>query len=258
MQVSRYRQGSCPRPKAGKDRLVSNSKGMWTLGGQDHTGGARRSHHEPAPITFIAGALALVLFLLLAVLVFVAAWTARGAAKRATCTSQIRQLANAFAMYRSEHGGYPPGSSVVWNEIAGGAEHVTWEHLLEPYVGSEDVFRCPCDTLSAAVRDSDATEGTAESRPHSYQYLRTESSPPPASVSGSAARPRGAQRPDPGEAIRHGVLLVCRHHDTGHDGSRRRVLVAYEDGSVKWQVVPDFLAPKRVTSGIPRPGQNDW
>ncbi|MCJ7751885.1 MAG: DUF1559 domain-containing protein [Armatimonadetes bacterium] len=231
---------------------------MLTLGGRDRMGGERPSGHEPAPITFIAGALALVLFVLLAVLVFVAFWTARGAAKRATCTSQLRQLANAFAMYKGEHGAYPPGSRDVWDQKAGRTEHVTWEQMLQPYVGKEDVFRCPCDTHSTAVGDSDGSEGPAESRPHSYQYVRAESPPPPASGSTSAARPRGAQRPDPGEAIRHGVLLVCRHHGTGNPGSQRRVLVAYEDGSVKWQVVPDFLAPRKAPARVPNPGRNDW
>jgi len=231
---------------------------MLTFGGQDRMGGARSSGHEPAPVTFIAGALTLVLFVLLAVLVFVAVWTARGAAKRATCTSQLRQLANAFAMYRSECGGYPPGSRDVWNPNAGRTEHVTWEQMLQPYVGKEDIFRCPCDTHSTAVGDSDGSEGPAESRRHSYQYVRAESPPPPASGSTSAARSRGTQRPDPREAIRHGVLLVCRHHGTGNPGSQQRVLVAYEDGSVKWQVVPDFLAPKKAPARVPNPGRNDW
>ena len=258
MQVSRHAQGSRPRPKAGKDRPLSNSKPMLTFGGQDRMGGARSSGHEPAPVTFIAGALTFVLFVLLAVLVFVAVWTARGAARRATCTSQLRQLANAFAMYRSEHGGYPPGSRDVWNPNAGRTEHVTWEQMLQPYVGKEDVFRCPCDTHSTAVGDSDGSEGPAESRPHSYQYVRAESPPLPASGSTSAVRSRGTQRPDPREAIRHRVLLVCRHHGTGNPGSQQRVLVAYEDGSVKWQVVPDFLAPKKAPARVPNPGRNDW
>ncbi|MCJ7751138.1 MAG: hypothetical protein MUQ65_08600, partial [Armatimonadetes bacterium] len=160
-------------------------------------------------------------------------------------------------MYKSEHGGYPPGARDVWTPKAGRYDHVTWEQTIPPYVGSEDMYRCPCDTHSTAVRDSDAFEGPAESRPHSYQYVRAESSRFPASGSSSAARPGGAQGPDRSEAIRHGVLLVCRHHDTGNSGSQGRVLVAYEDGSVKWQAVPDFLAPKRVPSGVPRGGRND-
>jgi len=231
---------------------------MLTLGGQDRTGGSRPSRHEPAPITFIAGALTLVLFVLLAILVFVAFWTARGAAKRATCTSQLRQLVNAFAMYKGEHGAYPPGRSDVWSQQAGRTEHATWAQMLQPYVGSEDVFCCPCDSRSAAARGSDASEGHADSRLHSYQYVRAEPVHPPASGDSSAAKPRGTPPTDRSEAIRHGMLVVCWHHDTGNYGRPRRVLVAYEDGSVKWQPAPDFLTAKKGPARAPQPGRNDW
>jgi len=231
---------------------------MLTLGEHDRTGGAQPSRHEPAPITFIAGALTLLLLVLLAVLVFVAVWTARGAAKRATCTSQLRQLANAFAMYRNEHGAYPPGSRDVWNEKAGLTEHVTWEQMLQPYVGSEDVFHCPCDTAPTVAADQDAAERPTEPRAHSYQYVRAEAPIPPVSGDSRAAPAPQAKQLNRSEAIRHGVLLVCRRHDTATGRTGRRVLVAYEDGSVKWERPPEFLVPKRQPLRQPEPGRNDW
>ena len=42
---------------------------------------------------------------LLTGLIALAVWTSRGAAQRATCTTQMRQLAGALVMYRTEHGG---------------------------------------------------------------------------------------------------------------------------------------------------------
>ncbi|MDH4179193.1 MAG: hypothetical protein OEV33_01680, partial [Armatimonadota bacterium] len=109
-----------------------------------------------------------------------------------------------------------------------------------------------------AARGSGASEGPADSRLQSYQYVRAEPVHPPASGDSSAAKPRGTPPTDRSEAIRHGVLLVCWHHDTGSLGSSRRVLVAYEDGSVKWQRAPDFLAAKKAPARSPQPGKNDW
>lgn len=231
---------------------------MPTSGARYPTAEARSARHESVPATFIAGAVTLLLLVLLAALVFVALWTARGAAKRAACTSQLRELAGAFAMYRSEYGDYPPGTREVRDRGSATTRTVTWEDMLRPYVGSDDVFYCPCDPSARPEGGGRTAGGGPERHPNSYQYARVESSPPPESGSSNESAERTARRGSTKQGATRGMLLVCRHHDNSGSRGRPRVLVAYEDGSVRWQSSPDFLSSRRVPPRVPQPGRNDW
>ena len=87
--------------------------------------------------------LTVVLMGLLAGLLGVAVWTARGAAERTVCTMHLRQVANALIMYRTECGDYPPGYSEV-RDSDGGIEIVTWEQALSSYLGKrQNLLECP-------------------------------------------------------------------------------------------------------------------
>jgi len=188
--------------------------------------------------------LTIVLMGLLAGLLGVAVWTARGAAERTVCTMHLRQVANALIMYRTECGDYPPGYSEV-RDSDGGIEIVTWEQALSSYLGKrQNLLECP------AVARRDEPSGLTSSP--SYEYARTKY---------SESDRRGPLRRLPGpravlvdakEAAECGALLVCLHHDKTVPSYKRWTLVAYEDGSVKWERAPSFLKPN------PPPDRPRW
>lgn len=214
-------------------------------------------------LTLAAALVAAALVGLLVALLLVAVWTARGAAHRATCTSHLRQLASALAMYHEEHGDYP----VSYYEIRDGEgelrERVTWQQALLPYVGNASVFLCPRDSVAGYVAESRPAESIAPDYKGSYVYLAREPplSPPPGSR--RAASPAGRAPAEGGASRKAGLLLVCRHHDDEEAAERHWVLAAYDDGAVKWERAPSHLfrrreGDRREAEPAPRPGRNDW
>ncbi|MFB3883027.1 MAG: type II secretion system protein [Armatimonadota bacterium] len=166
------------------------------------------------------------LFGAFAAFIAVTVWTARGAAQRATCTARLRQIASALIMYRNENGAYPPESYTVWDFARRRSRTVTWETVLRTYVDDWRVFACPCDSAAS----------TADDARHSYEYVAVESA---ARVGGSRAPTISKGRGYGSEvAADSGVLLVCRHHNRGQSTGDTRVLVAHDDGSVRWQPLP--------------------
>jgi type II secretory pathway pseudopilin PulG len=200
-------------------------------------------------MTLVSMVTTLALFGLLAALVVVAVWTARGAAQRATCTAQMRQLAGALIMYRNENGDYPPAYYEAWDREHKHVERVSWETILAGYVGERGLFACPCDP---------AGEGGGKLSPpgysQSYDYVcGTEAAEERTGGRRLAAAAAGGGY-DRKEAARSGVLLVCRHHDSGQSGRPHRVLVAYDDGSVRWEPLAKFVLETKQAPRSPRPG----
>jgi hypothetical protein len=213
-------------------------------------------------VTLVGGLLTLLLLGLLVALLSVAVWTAQGAADRTACTAQLRQLASALAMYKSDCGDYPPLVHVTHDENNRIIHKVTWQEMLSPYVADPHIFRCP-----SGPEVSRAAEGRPEGLPGdllatSYAYVGGK----PRVLVRAAARglapfpaggPEGSDKPP-----QNGILLVCKHHDDASAGQHRWVLVAYEDGSVEWEVMPRlFPRPRerrsRGTGRVSRPGSND-
>lgn len=212
-------------------------------------------------LTLVAGLLTVFLLGLLAALILVTVWTARGAADRATCTSQLRELASALAMYKAKSGDYPPSSYQVRDSEGELLQRVTWQQILASYVDDAEVFLCPRDVLGGAAADG-KTAGAQARIYCSYDYV-AQQQPEGAGPDG----PRAAGSPRPGQRGRQtaagtALLLYCKHHDEGRRETRRWVLAAYDDGSVKWEPAPSFLLRRREgdsteTESAPRPGGND-
>ncbi len=94
----------------------------------------------------------------LAAILFPVFAAAKGAAKRATCLSQLRQIGVAFALYLDDHDdrfpdrrdlklslGYRPWTSWPPSDPRGG-----WAVLvLEPYIKNADIWSCPSVKSSA-------------------------------------------------------------------------------------------------------------
>jgi prepilin-type N-terminal cleavage/methylation domain-containing protein len=174
---------------------------------------------------------------------------AREAAARTTCTNQLRQLATAMDMYRQQYGALPPHWR--WGtRSTGEAGMITWQEILLPHVGSEEVFLCPSDPDTPPMSEQPVWDGKRWIHSGSYEYrqglLRHDRSYEP-QEDPEQEEMRRESLTEATAAARHGILFICRHHDSGprraHDAKvrPRRCLIAHEDGSVKWEPLPDPL-----------------
>jgi prepilin-type N-terminal cleavage/methylation domain-containing protein/prepilin-type processing-associated H-X9-DG protein len=101
---------------------------------------------------------------ILAAILFPVFAQAREKARAATCVSNLKQLANALAMYLQDYDEVfpPPGDQAAWitqppaSRPPGSTpvREAFWTNLIQPYVKSWNVFRCPSgaevDMLNAA------------------------------------------------------------------------------------------------------------
>jgi prepilin-type N-terminal cleavage/methylation domain-containing protein len=192
---------------------------------------------------------AVVLCVLLGAL-FAVLGSAREAAARTTCTNQLRQLATAMDMYRQQYGALPP-HNYLGTRSTGEVEMITWQEILLPHVGAEEVFLCPSDPETPPMSEQPVWEGRGWVYSGSYEYRQG------TLQEDRSYRPR--EDPDQEEmrrenlseanvAARHDILLICKHHDRG--GHRRtdegelrprRCLLAHADCSVTWEPLPEGL-----------------
>jgi prepilin-type N-terminal cleavage/methylation domain-containing protein len=74
----------------------------------------------------------------LAALLFPVFQTARRAAYKATCQSNLRQLGQALQMYAQDY-------DEVWARWWHGVADTVWDSTLFPYVKNSDLYRCPAN-----------------------------------------------------------------------------------------------------------------
>ncbi len=174
---------------------------------------------------------------------------AREAAARTTCTNQLRQLATAVDMYRQQHGALPP-HSYLGTRSTGEAEMITWQEILRPHVGPEDVFLCPSDPDTPPMSEQPVWDGRCWMYSSSYEYrqgllqqervYKPREDPEQEEMRKEDLRKANA-------AARHDILFICNYHDSGprrayNEKVRpRRYLLAHGDGSVTWEPLPDGL-----------------
>jgi prepilin-type N-terminal cleavage/methylation domain-containing protein len=82
---------------------------------------------------------------------------ARESARRAVCTSNLRQIGMALQMYATDHSERVPSP---------GASGREWAAQVLPYIGSTQIFVCPSDTRSAG----EPTIGGTGQAPLSYGW----------------------------------------------------------------------------------------
>lgn len=152
---------------------------------------AERAAMRPRPCRMRAFTLVEVLFVLaiislLAALLFPVFFTARGKARQVVCASNLRQIGMGMAMYAQDHDGlYPfaldPADKYtpqMWNgypEFQALIPTMPMVHeVLQPYVNSKTLFRCPADTGYTVDEFSnlplDATPSAFERFGTSYFY----------------------------------------------------------------------------------------
>jgi prepilin-type N-terminal cleavage/methylation domain-containing protein/prepilin-type processing-associated H-X9-DG protein len=88
---------------------------------------------------------------ILAAFLFPALGRARRAAAAARCTSNLHQVATAFALYLEDHdGGFPPNGVAFIHDLD--QTNGLWYRQLRPYLKSGTVLHCPADSVSNARR----------------------------------------------------------------------------------------------------------
>jgi prepilin-type N-terminal cleavage/methylation domain-containing protein len=75
---------------------------------------------------------------ILAAILFPVFAQARGKARQAACTSNMKQLGIALAMYSSDYDGIMPPS-----QLPSTGANVSWPTMCLPYIKNEDIFVCP-------------------------------------------------------------------------------------------------------------------
>ncbi|MCC6484421.1 MAG: DUF1559 domain-containing protein [Armatimonadetes bacterium] len=102
------------------------------------TGRARRS---VAAFTLIELLVVIAIIAILAAILFPVFSRARESARRTSCMNNEKQLGLAFLQYADDNQGFYPASAAP---LSGGG-WASWDTMIQSYVKSEKLFRCPSD-----------------------------------------------------------------------------------------------------------------
>ncbi len=90
---------------------------------------------------------------ILAAILFPAFAKARESARRASCSSNLKQIGIGLMQYTQEYDEKYP--ALINNYVVGGSSNgqsidpnASWQQVLQPYLKSTDLFRCPSNSLS--------------------------------------------------------------------------------------------------------------
>ena len=184
---------------------------------------------------------------LLAALLFPVLGAARRSSQRAVCTSHLRELVAAWAMYQEDYGAPPPSLYASREDPGLITWHlVTWQDLLLPYAGSEALFVCPAHAEALAQGGSYEYPMGILANDNNHTYGKEAESDTLHESSLAWAR---AHR-------RHGVVFICPHHESR---GVPMALVAYQDGSVKWGPLPEWDCRSRPSqASTPETASPTW
>lgn len=202
--------------------------------------------------TLIELLVVIAIILILAAILFPVFARARENARRASCMSNVKQIALGAMMYTQDYDERLPFAYDPANTTA----TAFWFQQIMPYVKSNQVFFCPSD---GNITATDATVKINPSNPVTYYnvsygwnniYLTMAAAPSPTYAYGYGGDPL-PKIPNPSQV----VMLADRNHTTGgnywdisqaspyqpysiHLGGAN---FAFVDGHVKWYTIPGVI-----------------
>jgi prepilin-type N-terminal cleavage/methylation domain-containing protein/prepilin-type processing-associated H-X9-DG protein len=107
-----------------------------------------RVKERPSGFTLIELLVVIGIISILAAILFPVFARARENARRASCQSNLKQVALGFAQYTQDYDeAYPP----YYNSIGTGTLPYGWADMIQPYVKSTQVLQCPSDTKAPGL-----------------------------------------------------------------------------------------------------------
>jgi len=105
-------------------------------------------HTRTRGFTLIELLVVIAIIAILAAILFPVFAQAREAARKASCTSNLKQIGLGLQMYQSDYEGmFPP------SQLPSSGANVSWPTMVHPYVKNEGVFVCPSGERSTVGRD---------------------------------------------------------------------------------------------------------
>jgi prepilin-type N-terminal cleavage/methylation domain-containing protein/prepilin-type processing-associated H-X9-DG protein len=97
---------------------------------------------------------------ILAAILFPVFARARDKARQTACISNCKQIGTAVMMYAQDYDERYPGRWVGWNlpPKTPRQAYISWRELIQPYVKSVDVFRCPSNSINTTSSAADIND----------------------------------------------------------------------------------------------------
>ena len=107
----------------------------------------QKSHTSKKGFTLIELLVVIAIIAILAAILFPAFAKAREAARRSSCSSNMKQIGIALMQYSQEYDEKMVGAQDRTPGSLGGT-YPYWQYLVQPYVKSKDLFKCPSNSGS--------------------------------------------------------------------------------------------------------------
>ena len=123
---------------------------------QIHATPAERKFRPRKGFTLIELLVVIAIIAILAAILFPVFARARENARRASCSSNLKQIGLGLMQYAQD---YDEALPIIWYNIPGGTTY--WMDQVQPYVKSYQLFKCPSDSrgITPALNNGDSSYG---------------------------------------------------------------------------------------------------